>query len=263
MARRPLVLSLALLSAAPGAAAQETVVQALTCRGEEPFWALDANRRVGRFAEPGMERVMPGQLDALDWLPPGWLVWRSTGPERLVLTLRAESCASTMADTPPLSHRAILVRGERPAAAGCCSITRAYDALTAPVADPAGKPADDWARLLPDLLPGVQRCIVDGGVAVAEVASAWPMNRGFMGVRLVDPGGGRHDCVVELGSGRIEQVVPATVDLPGAGRPVFLPARERPPLVDTGRLERVLLPSGTVAGWLHYRDEAPAAAPRP
>jgi uncharacterized membrane protein len=256
MLRLPLVLPLAVLLAAPlvAQAAQETVVQALTCRGEEPFWALDANRRVGRFAEPGAERVMPGRLDALDWLPPGWLVWRSTGPERMVLTLRAESCASTMADTPPVSHRAILVRGERPAAAGCCSITRAYDALAAPVADPATKPAGDWARFLPDLLAGVQRCVVDGGVAVAEVATAWPMNHGLMGVRLVDPGGSRHDCIVELGSGRIDSVSAAAEPLPGEGRPVFLPARERPPSVDQGTLERVLLPSGTVAGWLHYRD---------
>ena len=46
----------------------------LSCRGEEPFWGLEADDLAGRFSEPGAERALPGRLDALDWLPPGWLV---------------------------------------------------------------------------------------------------------------------------------------------------------------------------------------------
>lgn len=131
----------------------------------------------------------------------------------------------------------------------------ALDAAGAPPADFASKPQDDWARLLPDLMPVVRSCVLDGPLAVEKVLKAWPMNRGFAGVRVVDRDGRRSDCIAEIANGRIERVDPvaeAEPPLPGAGNPVFLPAREQAPLVDCGRLERVLDAQGTLHGWLHY-----------
>jgi hypothetical protein len=56
-------------------------------------------------------------------MPPGWLAWRSEPTEeRLVVVLRAERCASTMADEAPRSHRALLIRGNARAAFGCCFV---------------------------------------------------------------------------------------------------------------------------------------------
>jgi hypothetical protein len=76
---------------------------------------------------------MPGRLDALDWLPPGWLVWRSTDPQSpLVVTLRREACVSTMAEGPPVSHRAMLIMDDVPAAAGCCNVRAVPASATQP-----------------------------------------------------------------------------------------------------------------------------------
>jgi uncharacterized membrane protein len=101
----------------------------LSCRGEEPFWAIEADGEMARYSEPGAEAVFSGGLEELGWLPPGWLAWRSAaGEPRLALVLRREACYSTMADGPPSSHRAILLLDGRPAAAGCCEVTPPRDA---------------------------------------------------------------------------------------------------------------------------------------
>lgn len=131
-------------------AAAKAVPVGLSCRGEEPFWRLEANRSNALLTRLGAsEQVLKGELDDLGWLPPGWLVWRSTqaGQTPLVITLRAETCRSTMADeAPPGTHRAILVAGGDAAVTGCCTVTSALDPLIAPVTDPAAKPAEDWSR---------------------------------------------------------------------------------------------------------------------
>jgi uncharacterized membrane protein len=251
-------LAALLLFAAPAAAlAQEPVPQMLHCVGEEPFWGLRANATTGLWSEPGAEALYQGTLDMLDWLEPGWLAWHGAGAAGpLVAVLRREACHSTMADGPPRDYRAILVRGAR-TMAGCCTVTVALDAAAAPVADLAAKDVADWSRLLADLQPGITRCLVDGGPAWREITTAWPMNRGLMGVRGRAADGGLHQCIVEMGGGRIDRVErlaePADT-LPGEGRPVFLPAREQPPMVLSGRLERVIDARGVLQGWLHYRE---------
>jgi hypothetical protein len=132
----------------------------------------------------------------------------------------------------------------------------AVRAEEAPVSRVAGKSLDeDWSALLPDLLPGIRLCVSDSGVPVATVPLAAPMNHGLMLARLVDTGGNRHDCVVEMTGDRIDRVDavrPGEVMLPREGTPVFLPAREPPPAMACGRLERVLDAVGKLAGWLHY-----------
>lgn len=97
---------------------------ALSCRGEEPFWGLETEGTSARFSEPGLEILVRGEVDELSWLPPGWIVWRSAPSEpRVIAVLRQEACLSTMTDEPWRTHRAVLVRGSQPAAAGCCTVT--------------------------------------------------------------------------------------------------------------------------------------------
>jgi uncharacterized membrane protein len=249
-------LFVAALLSAGAAMAQELPPIDLSCRGEEPFWSLEANQSAGVLRTPDSEMKFSGSLDDLDWLPPGWLAWRSRGAgERVAAVLRREPCRSTMADTPPVDYRVILIVGDRPAAAGCCTVLTALDAAAAPRADAALKPADDWSRLLPDLLPLVNQCIIDGGIAVASVAKAWPMNHGLGGARLVELDGRRYDCTGPLtghGALTVTPVAAGQPALPGEGQPMFLPAREDPPVVNRGRLEQVHDSQGRLSGYLHY-----------
>lgn len=126
----------------------------------------------------------------------------------------------------------------------------------APAAEAAGKPASDWSRYVDDLAVAMRYCVIDGGVPVEHVSVAWPMNHGLAGVRLVDVGGARHDCIADLATGRIDRVdpVPEEDRLPNEGEPTFWPAREAWPSLACGRAETVRLPGGALLGWLHYTD---------
>lgn len=251
----PAALGLALL-AAPALAAGGDAALALSCRGEEPFWGLEARAGGATLTRPGEgDLVLRGRLDDLAWLPPGWLVWRSEGPgPRLVATLRAETCRSAMADdAPPGTHRVVLVEGDRPAAAGCCTVTSAAGDL--PIADAAAKPVEDWSRLLPDLLPGLRRCLAVLGSDWAAVVAAWPMNHGLIGARLRESEGESWDCVAEAtgqGIARLEVVRPDSPPLRSEGDPIFLLDRGQPPPSACARTERVLDAADRLAGWLRY-----------
>lgn len=135
----------------------------------------------------------------------------------------------------------------------------ALDLATAPAAKAAGKPASDWSRYVDDLAVAIRYCVIDAGVQVSEVSIAWPMNHGLAGVRLVDVGGARYDCIAEIASGRIDRVdpVPGRDRLPHEGEPTFWPAREAWPSLACGRAETVRLPGGALFGWLHYTDGCP------
>ena len=52
-------------------AAQAVVPQAIRCRGEEPFQALDTTIQAGRFMTREGAAARQGRLDVLDWLSPG------------------------------------------------------------------------------------------------------------------------------------------------------------------------------------------------
>jgi uncharacterized membrane protein len=121
----------ALAAAASVAAAQAPmVVQEFQCRGEEPFWGLAGTRVSAVYSTPGpkgkREVVFRGALQTLSFLAPPVLVWRGDSThlpkDTLVVTLREEACRSTMADGPPLTHRAILSLKSGEAVTGCCSI---------------------------------------------------------------------------------------------------------------------------------------------
>jgi hypothetical protein len=259
--RAALVPALAAVSGFVGAQ-QPIVVQALDCRGDEPGWRLDATRTAATHTtlspKGKREVVFRGSLQALSFLTPPVVLWRGDSThlprETLVATVREEACRSTMADGPPSTHRAVLSVRPGEAVTGCCTVRAGFDARVAPVANFAGKKPDDWARRLPDLAPAINACVAREGARAKAVATAWPMNR-MAGVRIVEAGGDTVDCVVEAtgrGTTTITAVNAASPALPNAGNPLFYPAREPPPIVACGRLERALNSRGALIGYLHY-----------
>ncbi len=269
MQRHVRSLALIAVAAAAGAAAslapaqQPIVVQALECRGDEPSWRLDASRtsavHTTLTAKGKREVVFRGTLQPLAFLAPPGLVWRGDSThlprETLVATVREETCRSTMADGPPSTHRAILSVRPGEAVTGCCAVRAGFDARVAPVANFSAMKPDDWARLIPDLAPAIAACVARAGTRVKSVAKAWPASAGMAGVRLQETGGGSLDCVVETtgrGTPTLTAVAATRAPLPNAGNPLFYPAREPPPIVACGTLERVQSSRGALLGYLHY-----------
>jgi uncharacterized membrane protein len=234
-----------------------TVPRAFLCRGNEPFWSLDITADRALLKTPDAETELAGALVAADGGS-----FRFTGApegspaESVAALITPGQCFDTMADGPafPFSAQASFGGGE--AVNGCCSAEMGLDLEAAPAFDAAGKPDTDWTRRLPDLDEAIGRCVQDAGVVTVAVTTAWPMNRGKAGVRLRDPGEARFDCVVDLGSGKIDDVnaVPADDVMPGEGEPLWLPAGSGPPILDCGRVERVMLGGDAVVGYLHYTD---------
>jgi uncharacterized membrane protein len=250
------------LATASGAWAAGPVVQQLQCRGEEPFWSLNAGPDAALWSEPGKETRLRGAFTHLA-AAPGWVVWRgaearagrSAAP--LVLSARKESCTPTMGEgdrIAPLDWRAVIVRPGGAVVTGCCSARSGLDLAAAPVAKTAAKDREDWSHQVGVLQPAIDACLRDGVPSTERVSKAWPMNHGKAGVRLLDPEGAAYDCIADLGTRQVEtveRVVPGDA-LPGAGNPVFWPAREAPPLLQCGRAERLVDRRGRTLGFLNY-----------
>ena len=236
---------------------QVAVVQGFECRGDDPSFRLDANRASAQFALVGpkgkREVVFRGALQPLVYAPPQLVVWRGDTThlprETLVVTLREEACGGAA------THRAVLSVKAGEAMLGCCTVRTGYDARIAPVANFTTKNPDDWARLLPDLLPAINQCVAREGNRAKWIARAVPITQGTGVVRMVETSGGAVDCVADLagrGTPKIDPVGAADAPPPGAGNPLFYPPRDPPPIVNCGKLERVVTKSGAVAGYLHY-----------
>lgn len=250
-----------LLLAAAGANAQQGLAPAqLKCAGNEPFWSIDVgpgSALLDRLAEPRERAVYRGTLQRFAYLQPEWLVWRGQSIRQsaqvLTIVARREACQDTMADGPPADYRAVISFADGTSATGCCRARFAYDAREAPLADYAQKAADDWSRLLPGLAAGIAACVNDGGIPVASIALAVPEEAGKARVLLRSTDGSLQSCAVDLATRKIESLRPLASAAPaGADRPRFLPAREQPPLVSCGRLERALDERGQLAGYLQY-----------
>lgn len=241
----------------PANAPAGQVPRSFTCSGNEPFWSLELGRQGGLLTEPGGETLLVGELAAT-----GTGAWTFRGapeddPEAFTgAVLSPAQCFDTMADGPAMPFSAALRFADGREGSGCCRAEYGLDLENAPVFNAADKAADDWSRALPELGPAVLRCAFDGGVVTEGVSKAWPMNRGKAGVRLVDSGGDRFDCLVDLGSGDIESVkpVPASDRLPGEDQPRWLPPGESRPVLHCGRVDRIEAEGGMVTGWLHYTD---------
>jgi uncharacterized membrane protein len=258
------VASLALFAAAAACAQQQVVVvQGALCRGEEPFWQLEASRTtavLNRLATKGnREVIFHGAPQAFMYLTPAGIVWRGDSThlprETLVVALREEACRSTMADGPPLPWRAMVSLKAGEALTGCCTVLAGYDVKAAPVANFAKKTPDDWARSLPDLLPAINLCIGGDEARAKWIAKAGPAGNGTTTVRMIQVSGKAVDCEADAsgkGAARIVAVNASDPPLPGAGNPLFYPARDVAPMVRCGRLERVIGRNGVTVGYLHY-----------
>jgi len=255
--------ALALLAAAAESAQQAVVVQGALCRGEEPFWQLEASRTTAVFKGPlpkgSREVIFRGAPQAFMFLQPAAVVWRGDSThlprETLVVVLREEACRSTMADGPPLPWRVMLSRKTGEALTGCCTVLVGYDVKVAPVAEFSKKSPDDWARSLPELMPAVGLCLGAEDAGAKWIARAAPAGNGMAAVRMMQASGKAVDCEVDLsgkGQARIAVVSASDPPLPGAGNPLFYPAREMAPMVRCGRLERVTGSNGVTTGYLHY-----------
>lgn len=250
-------LPAALLAASGALAAPEQpiVVQGLECRGDEGGWRLDATRTTGQFSSTvprKREIVFRGALQVLS--SPTAIVWRGDSThlprETLVLTARDAACRTPI----PGAYRALMSIRAGEATTGCCIVRAGYDARVAPVFASAGRPAEDWTRALPDLLPAINACVARAGPRLKGVTQA-AASGATARVRMVEVGGNAVECTVDA-SGRGTPVLTpagATEATPaGAGNALFYPPREPPPIVACGRLERVLAPRGAVAGYVHF-----------
>jgi hypothetical protein len=231
------------LPAAPAAA--PIVAQALDCRGDEGGWRLDANRASAVFTTTiprKREVVFRGGLQSLG---SSSLVWRGDSThlprETLVLAAREEACKAPGAGT----FRAVLSVRQNEASAGCCVVRAGYDARVAPIANLRAK--DDWSRALPDMLAAINACVAREGSRVQSVASAELAGAATVRVRLIEASGAV-DCTIDASGRGAPTIVPAAG---AASGPLYYPAREPPPIVSCGRLERVQL-RNSVAGYLHY-----------
>jgi uncharacterized membrane protein len=264
VATRLALAALTLSAAATAIGAQQPViVQNIVCRGEEPFWQLDANRTTAVFnrliSKGNREVIFRGAPQSFPDLKPAALVWRGDSTrlprETLVVALREETCRSTMTDGPTTYWRAFLSQKTGEALTGCCSVLAGYDARLAPVAEFDKKLPDDWARQLPNLLAAVNLCLASDGGRAKWVAKAWPAAGGPAHVRMIETAGKAVDCETDMtgkGVARIDAVSAGDPPLQGAGSPLFYPAREQAPLVSCGKLERVTGRTGTIVGYLHY-----------
>jgi hypothetical protein len=258
---RRVVAACALVLATGPAAAQPMVPLSLKCAGREPEWRLDAgpDHAVLRRADAKpVEQTFRGTL--LRLVSPAWdgAAWRGVAPgapdRGLAVIVRREGCVDGSPAAPGHEARGAVIPPDGPALAGCCRATFGFDLARAPLADAARKPAEDWSSRLPALAGAVSACVVDGGVSVRLVASARPREGGGATVRLVDARGAQHDCEVD-GSRRRVIATRAVADAPtvrlAQDAPLLWPAREQPPVIDCGRVERVT-DRGATFGWLQY-----------
>lgn len=239
---------------APAAPAGQ-VPRVFTCRGNEPSWALDIGAYGADFRSPDSETRFDGELRANAGGSFRFSGLSADGSGQEVNALMSPGqCFDTMADGPARPFIAQVLLPDGGNASGCCSAEYGLDIAAAPTFDAASKPDGDWSRWLPELAPALVRCTNDAGVDTVDVPAAWPMNHGKATVRLRDSSDARFDCLVDLGSQRIEDVSPvAASDLqPGEGEPRWLPPREAPPVLDCGRVEQVLGEGGVPLGYLHY-----------
>jgi putative lipoprotein len=121
---------------------------------------------------------------------------------------------------------------------------------------PAARSANDWTRLLFDLMPAIGACLREPVGDLPRVIKAWPMNHGMVGVRLQNIDGGRHQCIAAADGATVDQVELLEVEAeraPGEGDAIFTPADGAYPGGACFRHERVETADGRFLGWLSTR----------
>ncbi len=249
--------ALALLAVTPAlVTAQPIVVQGLECRGDDASWRIDASTVSAHYVASAPRKrdvVFRGGLQALPGSP-AIIVWRGDTThlprETVVLAAREEACRLALPGLPAGTHRALLSIRPGEAATGCCAVRAGYDARVAPIANLAAKPAGDWVRELPDLLPALNACAGRMGTRFKAVTFAQAQGTAVR-VRMRDNEGKTVECTVDA-AGRGTPTITAAEAVPGATGPWWYPAREPAPIVACGRLERAQNARGALIGYLQY-----------
>jgi hypothetical protein len=118
-------------------------------------------------------------------------------------------------------------------------------------ADASATTEDSWARCLFDFVPAIDACLA-AAPEPASILEAWPMNRGMVGMRLVDVLGAYWTCVGEASGASVEIFEPAEAPLEPAVEPVFTRAPGAPPPGGCYEHEEVEDAAGEVIGWLSF-----------
>jgi heat shock protein HslJ len=138
------------------ATAQEMSVPRIVCSGNEPFWHFEFGVEEGVLTRPAADGVVEqryaGAMTWLDWLAPGWQVWRGHAEgdpaDVLVATLRAERCLDSMAgeEAGAFDFVVLLSMMDMPAVNGCCRMTPPGDAMDLPAPADNGDPVAVYDR---------------------------------------------------------------------------------------------------------------------
>lgn len=152
----------ALAATAPAAAQDLSMsVASIECSGNEPFWHLAITADEGVLTRPTADGVteqrFAGASTWLDWLPPGWQVWRGKSTDEagdvLVATMRTEQCVDSMAgeEAGAFDHVVLLSLPDMPAVNGCCRVSPPTDAMDATASGPSSDALYGREWLLEDI----------------------------------------------------------------------------------------------------------------
>jgi hypothetical protein len=243
-----------------------------SCRGGEPSWTLTVDNESARYAplsdsgEPDLVELA-GKLKVTGEGPTPVIDWRGKSDwgavYRAVIT--EEKCAGGIAQDEGDTELDFRVQVSLPGGKtvrGCCKTgldpiepaqALPTDTTRFPIADLASKPEHDWSRHLGELLPGIQACLDRTPEPAPYATKAWPMNRGAVGVRTRNRGGGWFECVAAAEGLRVDRFDPlpsGSQRAPNEDRVIFTPPDLPPPSGDCYRHERVMNGMGDFQGWL-------------
>ena len=247
-------------------------VRQFSCRGNEPSWTLTVDNDTARYVplsdsgEPDLVELA-GKLAVTGDGPTPVTDWRGKSDwgaaYRAVIT--EERCADTMSagegESEPEFRVQLSVPGGK-TLRGCCNAglepVEAPEAVPTdttrfPVADLESKPDSDWSRHLDELLLGIQVCIDRTPEPAPYATKAWPMNRGIVGVRTRNRGGGWFECIADAEGLRVARFDPLPTGsqrAPNEDRVLFTPPDLPPPAGNCYRHERVMNGMGDFQGWL-------------
>ncbi len=194
---------IAAIAATGPVAAQEMSIASIECSGNEPFWHLDIAAEEGVLTRPTAdgveERRYAGQTTWLDWLQPGWQVWRGKAmgddADVLVATMRNEQCVDSMAgeEAGAFEFLVLLSLENVPAMSGCCRVSPPSDAMDATASGPS-----------PDALYGRRWLLEDiEGAGVIDNLNS-PIRFNPIGTASGHAGCNRFSGGVVLGAGTID-----------------------------------------------------------
>jgi len=255
----------------PGRRRVAKLIRQFTCRASDPFWNLsidNSNARLVSLSGSGEPQavVLAGKLGVTGEGRTPDVDWRGrsdTGASYRAL-INETRCVDSAADKDAQTQYDYRVQITMPGGKtlrGCCNAGLDTEGPqpaagvdnSLPVADLNSKAADDWTRLLLDLLPAMQACLDKTPGPSAYVTKAWPMNRGMVGTRTRNRDGGWFECTATSDGQSVEHIemLPkAAAPLPGEQSAIFTSSAQTPPSGNCYRTERVQDAAGKSVGWL-------------